>query len=125
VQVLYAGVLSESLSRAGHVDEEDANRFLLEGGQHDFAKARELLQILRNIRFPEAGSVSDMNSDLDGINKELWNKASTLVEQDYELIMGLGGRIVSELKMIGQEYVLSEAELENTPAVIKRFPPRL
>jgi hypothetical protein len=122
IQVLYAGALAQSLSN-GKIDDKVAVSVLEEGGgQTDFAKVRELLHIIRNIRFPNAKDEAEAQSGLDKINDDLWGRTIALVEKDHQLICGLGGRLASELKVIGQEFEISEAEIETLRSIQQRFP---
>lgn len=121
VQVLYAGSLAESLSDH-KIDHESALKIINDGGKFDYAKARELIHLIRNIKYPEANCEKSIQEGLDSIGFELWNKAAMLVEKDHEIINGLGGRLASEIRFEGQEFVLSEDELKKLPSIIKRFP---
>lgn len=121
VQVLYAGALAQSLSNDKTDDELAISILERGGGQMDFGKARELIHLIRNIRFPNAATDIDVQDGLDEINNDLWGRAKILVEKDHELICGLGRRMASELKETGQEFELSEAELETLPAIQDRF----
>ena len=121
VQVLYAGALAQSLSN-GKADDEVAVSILENGGgQMDFGKARELIHLIRNIKFPNAVNDGEIQLDLDEINNDLWDRAKVLVEKDHEVICGLGRRLASGLNETGKEFELSEAELETLPAIQKRF----
>jgi len=121
IQVLYAGALAQSLSK-GKIDDKVAISVLENGGgQNDFAKARELLHVIRNIRFPTSTDESELQSGLDDINDDLWGRTIALVEKDHELICGLGSRLASQLKVTGQEFELNEAELETLRSIQQRF----
>lgn len=119
-QVLYAGALAQSLSN-GKIDEAVAIKVLSEGGANDFAKARENIRLIRNIRFSETSDECEMNRELKEISDDLWGKSIDMVENDHLLICGLGSRIASELEYISQEFVLSEEELENLRSIKERF----
>jgi len=122
VQVAYAGALAQSLSN-GKVDEKVALNTLDEGGGlTDSAKARELIHLIRNIRYPAANGEAEIQLGLDEIKDDLWRRAIALIEKDHELIFGLGDRLSSELKFTGQEAELSEAELESMRSIQERFP---
>lgn len=120
VLVLYAGSLAQSLV-GDKVDNESAHKIIADGGKVDYAKAREAIHLIRNIRFPGVHCEKEVQEGLDNIGIELWNKTIKLVEKDYEIINLLGSRLGSELKFVGQEFVLTEAELEMLPAIKKRF----
>jgi hypothetical protein len=89
VMVLYAGALAQSLSN-GKTDDELALSILENGGgQMDFGKARGLIHLIRNIRFPEVVDDGEVQEALDEINNDLWGRTKVLVERDHELICGL------------------------------------
>lgn len=121
ITVLYAGVWAESLQN-GELDPEIAEQSLTSGGGvHDHQKARELIQLLRNIRFPEAKSEEEINAGLATIYEELWMRAADIVKADHEMVEGLGCRVVSLATELGEPVGLSEAQLESLPAIKKRF----
>ncbi len=76
VQVLFAGALAESLSN-GKIDEDLANIILENSSQFDFAKARELIHLIRNIKYSKAKG-SDIQDNLNeitnnyGRNRRCW-----------------------------------------------------
>jgi len=120
VVVLYGGSLAQSLSK-GKVDDNVAVSILNEGGAVDNAKARELIHLIRNIRHPHITAREEIQSGLDAICSDLWNRAISLIEQDQEIICGLGGRLASELRETQQEFELTEAELETLRLIRERF----
>ncbi|QOV28832.1 hypothetical protein INT50_09090 [Vibrio diabolicus] len=120
IVVLYAGVLGESLEN-GEVDNDYALEQLNKGGKSDFDKVRELLQVLNNIKSPNAEDEDDANQSLDIINNELWNKAAKLVGEEHAIITGLGNRIASEINSVGDEFTLSHEEIDQLPSIQERF----
>lgn len=122
VQVLYAGSLAQSLSNS-KVDDAIAVKLIHEGGgQNDFAKVRELIRLIINIRYPTATDEVEIQRGQTEISDDLWGRAIALVEKDHKLICGLGNRLASELKVTEQEFELSETELESLRSIQKRFP---
>lgn len=124
IQVLYAGVLGESLTNAGEIDNEAALS-LLRGaqGQDDYNKASQLIRLLRNIAFPDDSSEVIVQEHLTLLDRELWNAAADLVHEDQRMIRSLGGRLASELTKvgIGTWVSLSAEELEGLPSIAARF----
>jgi hypothetical protein len=121
IQVLFAGALAQSLSN-GKIDDRAAVDVLEKGGgQNDFAKARELIRLIRNLRYPAVTYNADVQRGLDEINNDLWARTIALVEKDHHIICGLGDRISAELKYVGEEFELTEEELESLRSIRERF----
>jgi hypothetical protein len=121
VQVLYAGALAQSLKN-GKVDHEAALECIRNhSGRNDYAKAKELIHLIRNIRFLEARDENDIQKQLDIINTELWNKAAEHVESDYEIIQGLGTRLADEVKAVNIKFELHAKVIDSLPKIIERF----
>ncbi|RUO34094.1 hypothetical protein [Aliidiomarina soli] len=118
--VLYAGVLGESIEN-GEVNNTYALEELHKGGKSDFDKVRELLQVLNNIKYPNAHNEDDANKNLDFINNCLWNKAAKLVGEEHAIITGLGSRLASEVNLVGDEFKLSHEEIDLLPSIQARF----
>lgn len=119
VVILYSGVLGESLEK-GIVNEEYARDELNKGATNDFAKCRELLQILNNITSP-ASSKEEANANLQSINNELWSETIKLVQEAQEVIERLGSRLAFEIDKIGEKVVLENSEIEELPAIKARL----
>jgi hypothetical protein len=121
VIVLYSGVLAESLVD-GIVVEKIAHESLTsKGGIRDQDKAKELLQLLRNIEYPEAVGDSVIQAGLTTINKKLWDKATILVQEEHVIIEGISKRLISEIKYTNTTCKLSESEIDNMPAIKQRL----
>ncbi|MDQ6967107.1 MAG: hypothetical protein Q9M14_00310 [Mariprofundaceae bacterium] len=121
VQTLFAGALAESLDKSGKVNLEYANKCLNGDAKNDFAKARELLQIIRNIKYPNDIIEVEMNKHLNMISDDLWEKAILRVESDCELIEGLSDRLASEVHAVNTEVRLTAKAIDETPKIIERF----
>lgn len=122
VQVLYAGVLAESLDAVGKVQFPLALRYIGVSAKDDHSKVRELANLLRNLRFP-ASERAEADAQLNESDLDLWNRAAVVVEREHEYIVGLANRLASEVKVLGKAYSISEAELKSLPSLVKRFPP--
>lgn len=79
------------------------------------------MQILNNIKFPEAKNASEANENLDKISSELWNKTTEIILKEQEIIVGLANRLVSDIKLVGCKVELSKEENEDLPSIKKRF----
>lgn len=120
IQVLFAGAIAETLDHQGQVDQARACHILEhDSGVHDFAKVRELLQILRSIRFSPPETEAQYLEQVRSIQNEIWIKAVTAVEADWEVITGLAESIASRAKSIGQPFGMHENELYSLPAIVK------
>ncbi|MCR4313473.1 MAG: hypothetical protein NUV58_04450 [Candidatus Roizmanbacteria bacterium] len=120
VIVLYAGALAESLTK-GRVDNKAAESIRLDGGKDDDAKARELIRLLRNIKFSDAQTEDEIQKGLYCICDKLWDQAANIVKKDHEIIEGLGSRLASEITHTGKTFILTEGEIKSLPAIQARF----
>lgn len=120
VIVLYAGALAESLTK-GRIDNEAAESIRLDGGKNDNDKARELIRLIRNIRFSDAQTEDEIKKGLDYIHNELWNKATNIVANDHKIIEGLGSRLASEITHTRKKFTLTTKEINLLPAIQARF----
>lgn len=121
VVVLWAGALAESV-KDGKADQDAACACLNSGGGIlDHGKARELLNLLRNIRFPSAQTDEEKQAGLTAIENEVWARAIAAVEAEEPLIVGMAGRVAHLVRMTATKYTLSEAEIAATPNIMRRF----
>jgi hypothetical protein len=126
IQVLYAGAFAETLPprqspTPKKVNIEEATKILEtteNGAEQDFAKARELLRLLRNIQYANNGIDNDsVQKQLDTINNELWQCTVVLVENHADTIIGLAGNLANRVQCTEKKEVLEASYLENIPAV--------
>ena len=94
VQVLFAGVLAQQLQPNGVVEVASArdDEFVKNNGSQDFAKARELTHLLRDILYPDDQTESEIQGHLTEIWEDLITRAVRIVEECHEMIEGLGNR---------------------------------
>ena len=87
-------------------------------------KIRELRVLLRNIKFPDTGPEErdKILAELSMLDEELWAETIALIDQHYETICGLAGNLVERVKEIGDEVVISAAELEALQAIREIVP---
>lgn len=112
IKVLYAGVISESF------DKEDCSNYALKewrtgGGMNDYAKIKELTQTLRNILYPETELESQAQTELDKIDKELFDESIKIVTERRELIRGISSMLLEKVKEYDKKYFLTESEINN------------
>jgi hypothetical protein len=121
VTVLYSGALAESLSNDIIDNDYALNCIRAGGGKSDYDKARELIQLLRNIKYPNDIAEEEIQSSLDSIDSYIWNKAAEIIQAEHKIIEGIGLRLASEVQHIGEPFVLSSDELDSLPIIKERF----
>ncbi len=130
IQVLYAGVLAETLpprqSPTKGVNEKEAIKILKtpgNGAEQDYAKARELIQMLRNIEHPEDAIEDDeLQQQVTALDLELWSSSIDLVQTHEDLIVGLAINLVDRVQRINERIVLSASALDDIPALSALVP---
>jgi hypothetical protein len=121
VQVLYAGALAQSLEN-GNINNEKAIECVRNhSGRNDYDKARELIQLIRNIRYPETDNEDEVQKNLNDIDGELWNKAADCVLADQNIIEGLGARLADGVKSANVKYTIEGRVINSLPEIVKRF----
>jgi hypothetical protein len=121
VIVLYSGSLGESLTN-GKINNELALATLRDGGgRNDYDKARELIQLMRNITCPNAIKEDEIQAGLTAIDSDLWNRAAVYVEAEHAIIVGLGRNLTSRLEFFGEPAILPLDEIDAMPAIQERF----
>jgi hypothetical protein len=121
VLMLYAGSLAQALSPSGINNETALDIVKNKGGKNDYDKARELVHIVRNIKYPNDATEAEAQAHLSQIDNELWCRATEIVGTEAEIIKGLGRRIASEVAEIGTKYTITANTIDNLPAIASRF----
>jgi len=89
--VLYAGVISESTNKDGNYDSEYVlNQWRNDGGKDDYAKIRELVQTLRNIKYPNTTNIDQIQNELDVIDNQLIQDVGSIILERLDIIRGVG-----------------------------------
>lgn len=108
VIVLYAGALAEALSPVQTpqkgIDQAKASEIFLSpnlGAGEDHAKVREALMLLRNIHNVTRCDKNDVQRQMNDIGNRLWARASELVEQFEDTIVGLACSLTQTLQVSG------------------------
>lgn len=120
IQVLHAGALGEALF-GGKIDNRAALDAAAKGAKNDFDKGRELIHALRNIKYPNDRSNTEIQQHLSELDSDLFNRAAVLVEAESELINGFGQRIAQEFRQINSPITLTIEDLNRLPAVQARW----
>ena len=111
IQILYAGALAQSLSN-GAVNTDHAEKYFEYGSDHDQKKALELVEIIRNIRYPD----SDENTaikEIEQIRRELFSKTQNVVVSNERIICKLSQKLDSEIHQLGETYDFSEDKIND------------
>lgn len=118
VKVLYAGAISEAMEIDGKYDSEHALREWITGGSvNDHAKIRELVQALRNVRYPDTTDELLIQTELTRIDEELIQSAGEIVRNRIELIHGIGDMLLQKIKLYNTKYELLETEINEVKMV--------
>lgn len=120
IAVLFAGCLAESLSADGKVNREyaiDQLEGATGGAKDDFSKIRELLRVLRNIEYPTPKSSDQHAQQLKALQDPIWNMSDEIIEQDREIVLGMGGAIASKFRALDVPFGMKEQEIRNLPKI--------
>lgn len=121
VIVLYAGAAAQTLPmRSAPSKKVDVKRAieiirrLNQGAEQDHAKARELVNLLRNIMKTTTGASNSVATDdeLNVLDEKLFNRSVELVERYAETIIGLGGNLSNRVIAPNEMVTLVAADLE-------------
>ena len=121
IQVLMAGVLAQSLCKEGIDNDAACAATETLDGRSDYGKTTELIQLLRNIRFPDTNCAEDVYQQLNGISEDLWTKSHNHVLAERPTIEKLGEHLAMKAISSGGKYTLKADEINKLPAIKKRF----
>lgn len=121
VQMLYAGSLAQALGPSGINNKTAVDILKNQGGKSDYDKVRELVHIIRNIKYPSDSTDTEAQAHLTEIDGDLFCRATELVNAEAPTITGLGRRIASEIQEMRHKYTIAAATINNLPAIIARF----
>jgi hypothetical protein len=122
-QVLCAGVMAEALSTSGVVDNARANQLMKSGGgaDQDYAKYREVIYLIRNIKHGRVDDTETLQAQMDNIEKQIWNDANVVVQTEQGIIEDLAERLAAKVEVYDVTAELSADQLELIPALTARF----
>nr|CEK42251.1 hypothetical protein PQBR57_0298 [Pseudomonas fluorescens SBW25] len=128
--VLFAGALAEALSPVQTpqkgIDQARASEIFLSpnlGSGDDHTKVREALMLLRNIHNVAYYDKEEVHRQMTDIGNRLWARASELVEQFEDTIVGLACSLTQTLEVTGAGQrqtisgYMSEETLSGLPGV--------
>ncbi len=123
VKILYAGAAAEAL-RGMCVNQDQAIQILRgPGGATDWSRARDCIQLLRNVRFPDEGDDEEIQRQLDGLDQRLWAETVSTVEKFADVIGQLAEmmtkRVLEPRIDPNAGITISEQEIEGLSGVKK------
>lgn len=121
IQVLFAGVMAESLVD-GAVDEAAAKVKAEREGRQDRNIASEYVCMVRRYRHPGLTERNHIRKAQGAIFEELWEGARKLVERHHVAIFILGGHLAAKVEQASETYLTSNEEVEALPALQGFFP---
>lgn len=122
VIILYSGVIAESIVQ-GKIYNKTACELLGKNGKNDYYKAREVLQILRNIQHGECNE-NEAEKQINKISNKLWDLSIIFIAQNTNIIDVNLGNIFCRLNdlCILQKYVIDKT-LIDVSRVVPITPP--
>jgi len=125
VQVLYAGAAAETLVPGVPTPTVDTQAAITslshpgQGAEHDHAKAKDLIRVLRNLRHSPTDPVDNrlVQHESDALDQNLWAKTVTLVETHADTIIGLAGGLISRMRSRDLKARMEAADFTALPAV--------
>jgi hypothetical protein len=121
IQVCLAGVVGEALDehQSNVDDQEDSQLFSGPSGRGDAKVARELLQLLRNVKWPSLQGTH--RSQLRALLDDLWKRTVNLVQEETKIISGLTSNLAERLRVAGLNQVatLPAREIEALEGIQK------
>lgn len=121
VTVLYAGSLGQTLTK-GIINNEEAIEIARKrGGKSDWDKARELVQLWRNLRYPEDLEEAEVQKRLTELDEKAWNRAAEILVVEQDLIEGIAERLAMDAKYLHRPATLTEEDLKQIPKLRERF----
>lgn len=123
VRVLYAGALAQSLTQKDMIDNDKALMCLRDqGGRTDYGRARDLIQLLRNIQHPTTTDRDNINQQLNDIDSRLYNQAAESVQEEVGCIRAVADELVKKVNLSNQTFKLAKEEIDKIPKIRRRFP---
>jgi hypothetical protein len=116
IAVLYAGAIAEAWTERG-IEQAAFEACLERGGRGDKAKADELVQLLRNIRYPKETDAQQVGIQLNDLTNECIQLAETILETRQEAIREIADLVKARFQRPGVRIVVSEHDLDSLPAV--------
>jgi len=118
IKVLFAGAISEAMEVTGKYDADHACKEWKTGGStNDHSKIRELVQTLRNIKYPQTTDEPTAQIELTQIDEDLIQETGKIVHNRIELIKGIGDMLFQKVKEYDVKYELLETEINEVKRI--------
>jgi hypothetical protein len=118
IKVLFAGAISEAMEVTGKYDADYAcGEWETGGSTNDHSKIRELVQTLRNIKYPETNDEATAQIELTQIDEDLIKQTGAIVYSRIELIHGIGDMLFQKVKEYNVKYELLETEINKVKRI--------
>jgi hypothetical protein len=112
IQILYAGVIAEFTDLWGNFDDIKAiSEWTVGGGIIDYAKVRELINLLRDIKYTATLEKEIQQRELDTIDNELFNSTVELIRGNIDIIHRIGIQLKDKITNYDVKYCLTELEI--------------
>lgn len=122
IQVLYSGAIAEAMNINGEYNSEFAlNEWNNGGSINDYAKIRELIQALRNIRYPDTKDKETAQNELDEIDGNLIQKSGEVITNRLKLIYDIADSLALKIKDYNIEYQLTESEINQIKSITEYY----
>jgi hypothetical protein len=119
-KILLAGSVAQSLTGQKQ-DETEANKILESGGKSDYSLARENMQLLRNLYFPNETNRDKISEQLSLIFDKLWKETIENVSQAEDIILILAKRLAQEVVEFQTLYELPKDKIDQMIDIKKRY----
>jgi len=118
VQVLYAGALAETLIN-GKIDKKRIKEIFVQTARNDYSKIQELISNIRNIDFPLSTNDEEIKYNFNKIDKKLKDKAVKIVQENKDVILEIGFKLLDGLTDYKKEFILDNNCLNSMPKIIE------
>lgn len=122
VQVLLAGAMSEATDKNQNYDGDYACKEWESGGAIiDYARVRELIQLLRNISFPDTKDETSVQKELNQLEQQCMIKTDQILQNRHHLILEISALLSSKVKEYDTKYKLTENEINSLESISKAY----
>ncbi|AMS39353.1 MULTISPECIES: hypothetical protein [Aminobacter] len=120
-KVALAGVLAGEMEDAVIVEAQSENKLEHGGGQDDYTKAIENIQLLRNILYPDS-DIDQATKEVHVLLKELWMETIQIISAEGLMIEQLATELVErKMKTPKKALILTAEEMAELPLLKERF----
>jgi hypothetical protein len=113
IQVLNSGAIAESIQGGAISNEVALASMESVGSMNDYARVRDLIQLLRSVRYPEASSDAEIQAGLKQIADDLWTRTHELVGGEMQRVVALAKFLATKIEAVGTVYGFNEDEISS------------